>query len=238
MPLGAHKAAIFGAAGGEESFAEYTKLLCNFEGADGSTTFTDESGNETITAVSMEAEIDTDYYVGGSSSVLISGAGRLYVASSSLSLTGDFTIEFDIRFSTVSGDDGFMRIRENSSGLVAVGFIRDGSTLRLYASTNGTTHNVFNGEGLGGSLAANTWYTIALVREGTTWSSYRDGTRQWTTTATAATLVGGGSRIHIGGDYASTYRMDGWMDRVRITNGAARWSGASYTVPSGNLTLD
>tara|TARA_R100000697_G_C5448095_1_gene196891 strand:- start:983 stop:1600 length:618 start_codon:yes stop_codon:yes gene_type:complete len=74
---------------------------------------------------------------------------------------------------------------------------------------------------------------MALVRSGTTWSYYVDGTRTYTGTLGSDTLATPGSYIILGKSWGSgTNNAEGYYDDFRITQGLARYSGASFTPPT------
>ena len=76
----------------------YTKLLIHCDGADASTTFTDESG-KTITTVG-NAQVDTAYKVFGTGSLLLDGTGDALTLDDSEDWnfgSGDFTVDFRVK---------------------------------------------------------------------------------------------------------------------------------------------
>jgi hypothetical protein len=79
-------------------------LLVGFDGSDGSTTFTDESGAaHALTAVG-NVQVDTAQSKFGGASGLFDGAGDAITAADSAAWhfgTGDFTVEAWVRFSRV-----------------------------------------------------------------------------------------------------------------------------------------
>ena len=86
----------------------FTKSLLHFDGADASTTFTDESG-KTFTARG-NAQLDTAQQKFGTASGLFDGTGDYIDTPDHADWflgTGDFTIDFWVRFSDVAVDQGF-----------------------------------------------------------------------------------------------------------------------------------
>lgn len=202
--------------GGNDSF---TKLLIHADGTDASTTFIDSSSSaRTLTAVSS-GQIDTDQFKFGGSSALLTSGGISAVGSSDFNYgTGDFTIDFWIRFNASTR----MYVMDQNSGNVAAIVITPSSGLfEVY----GPASYIINA----GSTAFNTgqWYHIALVRSGNTWTVYRDGTSYQT--ATDSRSWGSTNTLNIG--YGASTGMTGWLDEIRISKGIARWT-SDFTPPT------
>lgn len=201
-----------------------TVSLLHFDGSDGSTTFTDETG-KTWTAVG-NAQIDTAQSVFGGASGLFDGTGD-YIQTADTSDfdfgTGDFTIDFRLRPAAVSGWHGICSIGAWTNG--------------VFIELNGTAVYVYiNGTGFGFTpspvLAANTWYHIALTRSGTSLRCFVDGTQAGTTQTSAHDIqVSGVSKIgtSVDGD------INAWIDEFRILKGEAAWT-AAFTPPASAYT--
>ena len=99
------------------------------------------------------------------------------------------------------------------------------------------------------NLRDNAWHHIAVVRESNVFSFYVDGTRESTTSAYSGNVVETGSSYNLtlgdnasdvegtqgGGNSSTTFW--GYIDEMRISN-TARYSGASYTVPTSEFSPD
>ena len=72
-----------------------TQVLCHFDGVDGSTTFTDSSGNSLNATAYGNAQLDTAKKKIGTASYEAAGTNPYIrtAASTSLKSTGDFTVE-------------------------------------------------------------------------------------------------------------------------------------------------
>jgi hypothetical protein len=77
---------------------------------------------------------------------------------------------------------------------------------------------------------------FAVVKEGSTWSLYCDGTRLVTDTGAGA-LPEPNTSIHIGASGDGAVKLNGMMFGYRLSD-SARYSGASYTVPTTAFTDD
>lgn len=96
-----------------------TKLLLGFNGADASTTFTDESaaarGNATVVG---NAQVDTGQFKFGTGSGLFDGTGDCLTFANSADWNfqnGAFTIEFFVRFNSVASEIAFVGNRDGSA---------------------------------------------------------------------------------------------------------------------------
>lgn len=165
---------------------------------------------------------------------------------------GDFTFEAWVYFTNAGGQTGtvFGSAQTSTGG--------NGWILRQRGDASVATDKNFQfqhyGYGVnirgtsyfGSGIANNTWYHVAVVREGTTISLYFDGDREATTTqatnsvADASTYHGG---IGANGYYSSwapgTTDTDdpGYVSEMRFST-TARYSGTTYTVPTSKFTND
>ena len=227
-----------------DEFVESVILLADFEGTDAATSFDDQSIDRTTITFAGNAQLDTDQARYGSSSVLFDGTGDYLQMADETKwdiASNDFTLEVDIRLNSVAGNNKTIFDKRN-----------DGAQFGWGASVDveGTGKFAFFGWASGGAtpvismestttLAVDTWYTLAVTRSGTSWNLYVDGTREDTGTETAA-IGPNTSPFRIGQSSNTTNSgrpFDGWMDNVRITNGVARYTGASYTLPGGPYPL-
>ncbi len=205
-----------GASGGDPDFASVV-LLMHCDGTDGSTTFTDHSGSaKTLTAVG-DAQIDTAQSVFGGASALFDGTGDRVTAAASTDfefVSGDLTIEFRLR---LTGADNF-----------GIFYTEDGNTsLHFDASRWVWRANNTNVFVTTDTPSLNTWYHIALVRNGTTTRVYRNAVI--VATGTSVNCANTNSAIRIGGGYQ---QLNGHIDELRITKGVARYTSAGFTVPT------
>jgi len=145
--------------------------------------------------------------------------------------TSDFTIDFWVRYNSVSGYDYLFS--RNGNGFA----IRRNSTDYEIVISGG----VVMARTLSPSI--NTWYHIALVRSGTDLRLFNDGVQAGATVTNSSDLSDS-TGIEIGGSSASGDYLDGWQDEFRFVKGTAVWTAnfpppsAAYTPPlSGNFFL-
>lgn len=218
----------YGAGSGDPYFANVVSLL-HFDGADLSTTFTDQTG-KTWTRNNTPI-ISNGQSVFGGASGLFDGGGALdfiYTADHAdwAFGSGDFTIEGRVRFASVGGYEGFL----SKGGGAYTPFLlaRIGTNLNFYATSNGSSWDICNVLTLG-TVAIDTWYAFAATRSGTTFYTHLDGVAGATTTS-SATLWSTSDVVRIGHYYdAGGTSFGGYLDEVRITKGVARYGASNYT---------
>jgi hypothetical protein len=184
------------------------------------------------------AQISTAQTKFGSGSMYFDGTGDyLYsVWKPNLELgSGNFTIEFWIY--AVGGNslycwstDWHYAMSWNYGGASS-------NRVGIWASSNGSTWNIFNADGGGngistGTISTNTWTHVALVRNGSAWALYLNGTSAWTGTS-SATIVTRTDTFRIGGPWPNSGPADfnGYIDDFRMTKGIARYT-SNFTPPT------
>ena len=199
----------------------YTKLLLHMDGADASTTFTDEAGIN-ITAVG-NAQIDTAQSKFGGASGLFDGTGDyIYGTLPSAIGTQDFTLDYWVRHTSFVNYEVHFSFRTagaswSSSSNAAAGFTLHDMAAGVIFSPSGV-------------FTLNTWHHVALVRSGTTIKGYVDGTEVGSGTYgynITQTIFGIAS--HQPTD-AAEY-LFGSIDELRLSVGIARWT-SNFTPPT------
>ena len=213
----------------------YTVALLHCDGANNSTTFTDESG-KTWTP-SGNAVISTAQSVFGGASCFLDGNGDYLTASDSADWafgTGAFTIDFRVRFRSLpaSGTQYTLTNQEaDGNNRIKLSVLNNAGTYQLL-------FRVFSGGSLviditqNASLAINTWYHVALVRSGNSWYWFVNGTQAGTTITDADSVPDLAASYAIGHRTLAEY-LDGYLDEFRVSKGVARWT-ANFTPPGSD----
>ena len=241
---------ITGSTVGDVHFPK-VKWLSPFNGSNGATTTTDSSNSNLSLTLQSSTVISTAQSKFGGSSLYVPNSATQGVyangAGSTIQLTGDFTFEWWVYRVQVTLADNMilgpiygMQGGTNISGygMVFPYYYSGVSTSegQIYASSNGSSWNIASGVTLGtGSLGTvGQWVHMAMVRSGTTWSYYVDGTRTYTGTLGSATIsTSSGTYIHLGRAWGNGgTSAEAYYDDFRITQGLARYTGASFTVPT------
>lgn len=218
-------------------------LLLHGEGADGATTFTDSSGSNHAFARNGDARISTAQARFGSSAIFVDGSGDLIRAGPSAGFafgSGNFTVETWYR--RVSRPHPYPRIWQfgpsGTSGwnttqhwALADGhadFAPTKFVVHVWAYQGNTAPLIVSQT----TIAADTWYHLAVTREGNTWRLFVNGALEGSTVWTGVPdngisnhFIAGGAN-YIGNDFAH-----GYLDEVRITKGIARYT-AAFTPPT------
>jgi hypothetical protein len=209
---------------------DYAKvaLLLHMDGANGSTTFTDNSPTpKTVTAYGG-AQISTADPIFGSGSGLFDGSNAyLQIADSADWAFGSglFTVELFVRFASVSGIQRI--IGQSDSGSTDLGWqVQKNSSNVIVANGGGSFPTLFGTT----AVTAGPRYHVALTGDGATARLFVNGVLEvsgaYTSVADSASVLGIGQL----GAYA-TNRLNGRLDEVRITKGVARYT-ANFTPPT------
>jgi hypothetical protein len=206
-----------------------TQLLLDFTNA-GITDATAKNDLETV----GNAQISTAQSKFGGSSMLFDGTGDYLVPigtnTPQFTFPGDFTIELWIYVTNIS----------------SYSFIFDG---RASGVTSGAWLVDLNGAVIGwgpgssiaissSSILANTWYHLAICRSGSSTRMFLDGTQTGSTYTDSGSYTVGTNRPIIGGSGNSpgSFNFPGYIDDLRITKGAARYT-ANFTAPTSAFPL-
>ena len=226
---------ITGSTVGDVNFP-YVKWLSPFDGSNGATSTTDESNTNATVTFQGSSTISTAQSKFGGSSLYSPNANPagVYVpgAGSTINLTADFTFEwwfYRIQVS-VAGNQASGPIYGQSSTTTCdskgmlVGYVSTGTSTTsglLYASSNGSSWNVASAVLLGnGSLGTvGQWVHLALVRSGSDWSFYVDGSRTYNGSLGSSTISAPGANILLGKSWDNASQMEGYWDDFRLTQG-------------------
>ena len=226
------------------------KLLLPFDGSNGATSTTDSSNVNASITFQGSATIATAQSKFGGSSLHVTNANPDSIAAqivgTSLNLTADFTIEWWIRRVQVSVSDEmiFGPIYGASSstnpnlkmGLLCGYFYNSTSSTKigLYAASGSGSWDISSGNLLCDLPTVGAWEHHALVRSGSDWSYYVDGSRTYNASLGSSTLYSQStpSYIMLGKSSQTNASPEAYYDDFRVTQGLARYSGASFTPPS------
>ena len=200
-----------------------TKLLLNFTNS----VFFDSTGKTNARFLSGSGVVRSKTGVKkfGTASAQWTGTGAYLRLNESLEPDliplggGDFTIEFQLRLTDVTSTQVFIDVLQHS--------VSGGSALQIYISS-GFKFYAGSSEITIGTISTNTWYHIALVRNGSTITSYIDGTAGGTESNTTNFK---NQRLTLGSNFNGDYYLRGYMDELRITVGKARYT-SNFTAPT------
>ena len=216
----------------------YVKLLLHGEGADASTTIKDSSPTHRTVSVYGNAQIDTAQKKFGSASILFDGNGDFLrlTDSDDWYFTGDFTIDFWVRFAgfpTAGNQVSFLSqyidathrwhfsVRNDTSSY-SIGFVFQDIINIEFRRTI--------------SLSVNTWYHIALTKAGKSMKMFLDGQQISTEYLVSGSLSNLASYLWVGSYGGNGLYVNGWIDELRIIKGKAIWT-SSFTPPTTPYAL-
>jgi len=226
------------AASGQAASFNYAQplpisLLMHFDGADGSTVFTDSSLNAATPTLSGSLEITTAQSKYGGASLKALNSGYLYFANASQYdlEDSDFTIEAWVRFAS-KGSQQYI-VAKGSSGTINASYFFywfNGGTLTFAYSTTGSSSTYVSKSW---TPTVDVWYHLAACRSGPDLRLFVDGTQLGTTynigTAVLATASVDLYVCSINGNS----RLNGYLDDLQIAK-SAKYT-ANFTPPAAAL---
>jgi len=223
MTLLAHQA-IMTPGGVTDPFWANVVVLLHFDGADTSTTFTDQTGK--VWTAFGNAQLDTAQFKWPPSSLLLDGSGDYATTPSSADFaygTGDFTWEAWMRCAGFTGSNQYAYDHGANGGGLLIN--NSGGRLAYYNTTTGIGSSLFTS---GPVITLNTWQHIAVTRASGTTRLFLDGivgasasdSHSFASQALSIGRFGGGG-----------FNFNGHIDDARLTKGVARYT-ANFTPPA------
>jgi len=214
---------------------EYTKLMLHFNGADASTTFTDEIGH--IFTANGNAQLDTAQKKFGTASGLFDGTGDWIDTPDHADFTlssGEFTEDFWVRRAGIDSRQLICGQGNDGGGYVAIWVeFRVDNTVRAVMMKNDDTtpYSIIST----GTITDSNWHHIAFVRDNTGTDTLRlfiDGSVDGTVSCDDIIAADSIYKFSIGrlGEYNGLY-FNGWIDEFRLSVGIARWT-SNFTPPT------
>ncbi|MGA2237698.1 MAG: LamG domain-containing protein [Candidatus Bathyarchaeia archaeon] len=199
--------------------------------------------NAKIVTANGNARITTAQSEFGGASGLFNGNGAYLSTPDSADWyfgTGSFTIDFWIRFNALPTAGQYVlpwgqwSASPDQNTYFGVHNVA-GTYYWIYQVWDVTSQTIKVDEASPG-LSTNTWYHVALVRNGNSWYIFQNGAQCGTTVTNAKTVpdIAGGITI---GEYGGAYFLNGWLDEFRISKGIGRWTN-NFTPPTSAYTRD
>lgn len=200
-------------------------MLLHMNGANNSTTFTDNSISNLAITANGDAKISTTQSKFGGASGAFDGNGDYLTLSPGNRFafdTGSFTIEMWVRLSGISGNFYFIDARNSGQTTNWALLYNNNGTIEWYNGTTSVNRTW--------SPSLNTWYHLALVRNGSTCQFYVDGAALGASFTDSTNLSVSPTTSYIGARYSIVEFINGYIDELRITKGIARYT--SNFIPS------
>lgn len=208
-------------------------LLMSMNGANNGTTFLD-SANLLPLSVAGNAKTSTAQSVFGGSSAAFDGSGDTIFNTQTSCMafaSADFCVEAWVRLTAMPTSDAwptsysshFVIVTDGTPGSAAgTGFMIGQTKLILHSNDVqivAATHGMVTG----------TWYHVAVSRQGSVFRLFVNGTEIGSSTSTAGMSTG--NRLYVGSETGEGAWFNGFIDDLRVTRGAARYTSA-FSVPS------
>uniref|UniRef100_A0A6M3J791 Putative lectin/glucanase superfamily protein n=1 Tax=viral metagenome TaxID=1070528 RepID=A0A6M3J791_9ZZZZ len=204
-------------------------LLLHCDGADTSTTFTDESigGDHGNATVVNDAQVDTAQKVFGTGSLYVDGTDYIYYATDTdwnLGPAGgsnDWVVDFRVRFDTSVTNGGLVSTYDGAGNGWYIMFYSN--SIQLWSGSN----LVF-----AWTPSADTWYHVAVVHSSTSTYCFVNGTAIGSTLGDIA-MDNDSKALQIGrrDSVDGIYHL-GWIDEIRISKGTDRGWTSNFTPPT------
>ena len=208
-------------------------VLLHGDGANNSTTFTDNSPNNFTLTGAGNAKISTAQSKFGGASMLFDGNGDYITGTladaNAFNLPNDFTIEAWIYLATTAGSHCITG-KWGGTGHFAFIFYVTGTTIEFASGTNGQFGAITS---VATSFSTNTWYHVAASRADSSLRLFQDGALLTTATETRdCSSVNTVSRLYVGMNQDGLiFPFNGHIDELRITKGVGRYT-AAFTAPT------
>lgn len=209
--------------------------LLHFDGANGSTTITDQKG--ATWTVTDNAQISTAQSKFGGASLLLDRANDKVTSSAAFAPgSADFTIESWVRPAVLDATEQTILSMADSAGAQSIRIITRTSGLLAQLDIGGVVYSLSGGTTGGALTAAGVWSHVAVVREGGTIRLYKDGVqRASNSTVGAGSLRATTNKPVIGmrGYGTASEAFGGNIDDMRLTDVVCRYpSGTTFAVPA------
>lgn len=146
-------------------------------------------------------------------------------------ITADFTIDFWVRFPSVTATtQGLIQFRESDTNHWRIAIDPTGS-IELSVRSGGA--EIINPVSAFSALTENTWYHFALTRAGNNYRWFKNGAQIDNTIVDSDTFPAFAGTLYIGYNRrweGTTFYMNGYMSAIRITKGTALWT-SNFTIP-------
>ena len=230
----------------EDGIDSTTSLMLHGNGSNGGTTITDSSTANTKTCTAVgNTHTDTTVKKYGTASIQFDGTGDYVTVPDHADFTmgsGDFTYEFWVRFDAVPNDAGFFG-QTQSTGTGGDTYEKgmycyyEGGDDRVYFRWRSATDASIRLQlSFRPHFRENSWYHVAIVRDGPMFIGYINGKAQYKNEGTDI-MPGNHSVVDCDGTFevakGNVYAMNaGYMEEFRVTKGVAKYK--TDFVPPGS----
>lgn len=214
------------------------KVVLHLNGADASTTFTDEALSPKVWTAAGNAQLDTAQKKFGTASLLLDGAGD-YISTpdhADFNLGAqDWTIDcwFNcVALTTAGGNIAGQEDNAITPSLTSFHFGRAATDEIQIVVSNGSVMTTLVGTSKFSNLLNTGWHHVAAVRSGNVLKLFVDGVQEGGDAAFTGTVPNSTEAFTIGARSTGGGSIwNGWLDEFRLTVGVALWT-ADFTPPA------
>jgi hypothetical protein len=206
-----------------------TSLLLNFTNGG----IIDNTAKNVLETVG-NAQISTSVKKFGTGSLAFDGTGDYLTSYSSTNFevgSGDFTLEAWLYPTSYNGFFGKNTTADHKYFKVD---IQSDGTITFYVTNTGSSWQI-NSSSSAGVWELNTWWHFAIVRSGTSFKVYKNGTQIISATMSGSVYTTTNAPFILGATalpgFAYIQVYSGYIDDLRITKGVARYT-ANFTAPT------
>ena len=203
-------------------------------------TIADISQNNTLTPIGTVSNDSFTPFRPANWSTSFSGSGSYLTVPADQAFqfgTGDFTIEAWIRLNSFL--DARVILTHGWPGINAPFLIYTDTTtnrVSFYASSTGSGWNIANQVSIINAPAINTWYHIAITRNGSTFRTFCNGVQTNTFTNTSSFYTPASNvNVTIGNSITMAHGINGYISNLRIVKGTAVYT-SNFTPSTSPLT--
>ena len=202
----------------------------------GDTSIADASAYSRSVTASGGAAVSTAQKKFGAGSIAFNGGAGTVVPAANAGYnlgSGDWVIEGWVYFNSVASDQrvGGGDLPFSIGGYNWAWYTTTSGRLDYYLSSSGSSWNLASGSQFG-TIVANQWYHVALVRNGSTVTPYLNGTAGTTASVGSSSIFNNTSNGPFIGAQGTSY-FNGFVDDFRVTVGNSRgYTGSTITVPT------
>ncbi|HAR62822.1 MAG: hypothetical protein DKM50_06910 [Candidatus Margulisiibacteriota bacterium] len=207
---------------------QYTKLLLHMDGNGES--FVDSSGLNNPVYAAGDATQTSSQMVFGGKSAYFDGTGDFVCTNTSPIWDLDidkFTIDYWVKFAAINAANNGIFDQNNF----------------YYMNYGGTNHELgfiyydwnyggWKGVGTTTVLTTNTWYHVAVARNGANLLLYLNGVQVGSRNIGDYTIPGNTGALTIGYSASNASMSNLYIDEFRFSKGIARWTGPTFNVPT------
>ena len=210
---------------------QYTKLLLHGDQIGSLSTYLDSSEQEwTVNSIGGVNGTTSQSVFGGGSLAFDGTNDRLSIADNSLLELGSNNFMLEMRARSNNGEFVHFMTKEQTVSTDYINIAYDPSNAQINFQQKSAGSFVIQAGSGSWTASANTWYHIAVIRKGSKFRFYVDGSQIGSDVSDSDAIVDNTGAWNIGGIPSDTNGLNGYLDEVRMTIGTGRKPAGTFTV--------